>query len=526
MTVHTRADGRPAAAVQATRTLQVQSHETRALAIIFFLTLFGVVLIRTAWLGDDAFITFRSVDNLVSGLGPRWNADERVQAFTHPLWLVVLTVPYFFTREAYFTPLVTTMLLSLGAMWLLLSRITASTMNVVIAGTVLLLSKAFVDYSTSGLENPLTHFLLALFLVCYFRSVAAPDGSLVPLWSVGGLLMVNRLDLALLILPPLAVSALGRIRRQVVRGAAMAILPVAAWELFSIVYYGFPFPNTAYAKLQTGIPAGELMTQGLLYLVDAVAQDPVTPLAIVTATTAGVRLRRSETWPFALGTALYLAFIVRIGGDFMTGRFLSAPVFFAVAVFARVRWRFPPRAVPVALAAFVMLGVFATTRPPVTSGASTYILNVNDGVGAAGIADERAFYYRYTGLLRWSRELPLPHNDDVLRGKALRAEPRVVRETNIGFVGYFAGPAVHIIDEYALADPLLARLPSEGRWRVGHYRRTAPQGYEETIATGRNVFADPAIGMLYERIRTITAGPLGAPRRWAGCVSMNFGAIS
>ena len=30
-------------------------------------------------------------------------------------------------------------------------------------------SRAFMDYSTSGLENPLTHLLLACFLAVYFR---------------------------------------------------------------------------------------------------------------------------------------------------------------------------------------------------------------------------------------------------------------------------------------------------------------------------------------------------------------------
>ena len=56
------------------------------------LGLFSLALIRTAWMCDDAYITLRTVDNFVSGFGPRWNVAERVQAYTHPLWMFVLAL--------------------------------------------------------------------------------------------------------------------------------------------------------------------------------------------------------------------------------------------------------------------------------------------------------------------------------------------------------------------------------------------------------------------------------------------------
>ena len=59
-----------------------------SLAISAMATLSAVYL-ANAWVCDDAYITFRSIDNLVNGLGPVWNAGERVQAFTHPLWFLL-----------------------------------------------------------------------------------------------------------------------------------------------------------------------------------------------------------------------------------------------------------------------------------------------------------------------------------------------------------------------------------------------------------------------------------------------------
>jgi hypothetical protein len=72
---------------------------------------------------------------------------------------------------------------------------------------------------------------------------------------VAALIMLNRLDAGLLVLPALAVAAMAGAWRATVRAAAAGLAPLAAWHVFSLVYYGVPFPNTAYAKLQTGIAA-------------------------------------------------------------------------------------------------------------------------------------------------------------------------------------------------------------------------------------------------------------------------------
>src|SRR5439155_12743836 len=42
------------------------------------------------WAADDAYIDFRVIDNLLHGLGPVFNAGERVEAYTSPLWVAIL----------------------------------------------------------------------------------------------------------------------------------------------------------------------------------------------------------------------------------------------------------------------------------------------------------------------------------------------------------------------------------------------------------------------------------------------------
>src|SRR6185503_20319626 len=72
--------------------------------------------------------------------------------------------------------------------------------------------------------------------------------------------------------------------RPILRAMAIGSAPAVAWTLFSLIYYGFPFPNTAYAKLATGIDSSELRAQGLLYLLDSLDRDPITLTTIAIAT--------------------------------------------------------------------------------------------------------------------------------------------------------------------------------------------------------------------------------------------------
>ena len=148
----------------------------RALLTAALLVAFAIVLVGSAWMSDDTYITLRAVDNLVNGYGPTWNVAEHVQSFTHPLWMLVLSVAYFVTREAYFTTIALGIALSLGALLVLVTRLARTPLAAAAGAGVLILSKAFVDYATSGLENALTYFLLACFFAFDLRTTARGAG--------------------------------------------------------------------------------------------------------------------------------------------------------------------------------------------------------------------------------------------------------------------------------------------------------------------------------------------------------------
>ena len=50
------------------------------------------VFLKNAWVVEDAYIIFRSVEQVFAGNGPVWNPHERVQAFTSPLWFGLLVL--------------------------------------------------------------------------------------------------------------------------------------------------------------------------------------------------------------------------------------------------------------------------------------------------------------------------------------------------------------------------------------------------------------------------------------------------
>ncbi len=478
-----------------------------------------IVIIRAAWLCDDAYITLRTVDNVVNGFGLRWNANERVQTFTHPAWMLLLTPFYAITREAYFT--VITLQLALAAMTVgLCFRLLASSVAAVAAGVAAFASsRAFVDFSTSGLENGLAHLLIVLFLVLWLRDRVRP-GRLVALGLVSAGLMLCRIDLAALIAPLLAVALWPLTRARLVSFAA-GFAPFLAWELFSLIYYGQLVPNTALAKLPPGVPAGELAVQGLRYLAATWHFDSVTPLviassAILLAWRGGVAGRA-----LAAGIVLHVLSIVVVGGDFMSGRFLTSAIVASVAGIMTVRGgpRFD-RALIAAAATLMVIGAFK----PGTALRTSADFGLPRESGAEfdhGVTDERRFYYPDLGLLPVLQGRGSPERHGwAAAGLEMRSAPtgperRVRTASNVGLFGYYAGPDVYVIDRNALTDPFLARLPPKSGWRVGHYERAVPPEYEASRRADRNLLADPAMHRLYDDIERLSRADIWSGERFS-----------
>ncbi len=467
------------------------------------------LVIRDAWLCDDAFITFRVVDNFHNGFGLRWNVIDRVQVFTHPLWCILLVALGWLVGNLPLAVIWFSIAISVAAYLLIVPRPGRENWDLVLLALLIPASKAVVQFGTSGLEGPLAYLLLVLMILAgggLGRDWRRSD-RWVPL--LGAAIVLTRPDLFLLV-APLCVAWVARkgIRRAAVSiGAGAAV--VATWEIFSFIYYGSLVPNTALAKLYTGRPFFDGALQGLRYVADFVLRDPAGVVALVTCLLLLIFRRNDlQARVVSLGIVLYLLYIVAIGGDFMSGRFFAVPVFLAVAEAIRTNGentRPLADSFPGASAAAIILFVIHF------SGFDGF---VTSNISRNGISDERRVYAPALSLAAVHDGRPIQRVSWVRAAQELgKTGPSVMGAIAVGVVGYYGGPNVHVLDVNALGDPLLSRLPARSGSRIGHFERRIPEGYEDSLQTGELVIKDPDLRRYCQVVWSVTRGPVWSATR-------------
>ncbi|HEY3698376.1 MAG TPA: hypothetical protein VGK97_03530 [Spongiibacteraceae bacterium] len=471
-------------------------------ALIMAWIFFVYVLVNSAWVTEDAFITFRSVLNFVNGYGPVWNIGERVQVFTHPLWFLLLSITKWMTGYLVYAALFLSMFFALASIFILqflsMRRWIGLTLIIMLAT-----SRAFIEYSSSGLENSLAAFILGSFCwVLFYRPV---------LWRLvflASLLALCRMDLILFVLPTLLYSCWYRRKtaNQWLFSAILAALPFCTWLLFSLIYYGSFFPNTYYAKLPDGFSHLEFFKQAFNYFQDSATEDPSTLLLIVSGSLIGIIAGDTQVRLLVFGEILYLGYIVWIGGDYMTGRFFMVPAYVGAMLLARCAklqlWIF-------ALLTCLSIVLSLQTKAPIMS---NIVPKTNFiAFSSLNIINERANWWPQNSWL--GKESTLHAAEALGNNWHYTGSSCAIPMLAVGGAGLTAGPNIHIVDFLGITDPLLARLPASNFF-PGHFSRKVPKGYMSSLNTGNNVIADPKVAALYERVREIVKGPLWTARRW------------
>lgn len=490
----------------------VGSTSGRVLLILLLAAVGAWTVFRFSWISDDALITARVVANTVNGAGPVFNLDERVQAFTHPLWFMIWTVAANITGEIILVPIILGMVASTATL-LLVGLSSLRLWAGVVAVIALILSPTFATWSTSGLENSLGALLLGSAWVVSRRQ--APTALMVASGLVG-LAALTRLDLAVIGAPVVLwmiwESKTWKPRLAV---AALAVGPGLAYMAWSYAFYGYALPATYYAKTNAEIPRIEFVEQGLRYLLFWIEQDPLSALLLAVAM---LWLAWRPTWrrsAWLVGITAYIGYVVYIGGDFMAGRFFYVP--FVLAAFTIAE---PPtpvlaadrRSVPWAVALAVLLaGAQAPTAVALAEDSGQQWRYGEH----AGIADERGVYMeKGHGVFGYAMRRSDGGRIAELRGSANRWSTapetgnREVRKVatmcgQMGNRGLLLGPSVYILDTCGLADIYLAQIPftpsQDGTWRIGHFYRDVPLGYTDAVIRGENVVVDPGLADLLDQ---------------------------
>jgi arabinofuranosyltransferase len=468
----------------------------------------GYAFVRTAAITEDAFITFRVIDNAVNGHGLVWNVGERVQPYTHPLWALLLLVAASITGELYHTALVLSLVLTLGYV-AVVARFAAGRITLLWVIVALLFSEAFIEYSSASLENALAHCLIGAAIAAWKFAPQRPQ------WFAlfAGLLVITRHDLGLLVAPALAwifFRERGVVRWQVF---GIAALPLALWSAFALIYYGSPWPNSAFAKLNNGMSLAESFAAAKPYFRDLAKYDAVTAIVIVIAC---ARALMQASWGMrlpALGLLLYIAYLCAAGGDYMGGRLFSTPFAMAIAIIAfsvRLRWWWTAPAwffVTIALGlqrGWMVRDVHPHSEPRKLS--------------------QHAWMYPHSGWLAPKRDEAYNSMPWARQGlEAKRERHQVVAKCAVGLYGYTAGPGVYIVDPLALTDNFLSRLPSKKPSYPGHYERALPAGYVESKLNSSNKLNDESLAKLYTLTQSVARDSLFDADRLNAIWQLNTG---
>jgi arabinofuranosyltransferase len=486
------------------------------LAFLALLVVALIELLNTAWLSDDSAITLRTILNFNHGYGAVFNIGERVQAYTHPLWFLLLSLISLVSPNPMAAAFICSITLSLGVLCYLIWRVGSNVWAAIFGASLLLLSKSYVDFSTSGLENPLSHLLILLFYTQANELARATNARQIHhrqlvLYVICALLILTRQDLLIMALPILIWASL--IQRKALaktfKNVVLGFSPYLAWLVISLFYYGFIVPNTAFAKLNTGIPTSEKLTQGMHYTIDLATHDPLTFVVIVLGTIVGFKGTQVNKLA-ATGICLYLAYIISIGGDFMSGRFFTVPFLLAIGILITTPFFSRSYLGWLSLITLGMFNIHSTLLSPKV---------LSHQMHDYGIADERSYFYK-----QYSLRALLPTLVKKIDWEFTQSRVQV----GCGLMGFHSiqqGANLFFIDSCALADPLLSKLPPQYHhpyWRIGHFVRQLPTNYERSVQENSNLLSDPVTKEYYDHIRAITRGEILDLNRFISIFKVNL----
>jgi hypothetical protein len=418
--------------------------------------------VQLAWVCDDSFISLRYAENLVAGHGLVYNPGERVEGYTNLLWTLLLAA----LLRAGVDPIRAAELPGIAAWAGLVGVLARESWRrsrgpgrafLPLAAGLTLVCDDFQVWATGGLETS----LFGLLAVAGLLATRERGGDPARPWLAGTLLalaVLTRPDGLLFAAAGVASWWIPRDRcaPAVRRRAALATgLPVAAvlavlvpWKL---AYYGELLPTAFYSKSATRPYVG----QGLLYLGVYLAKNWFLLAAATAALAARVggarplpRAERGHERFLLASAALFVAWVVWVGGDFMAARRLlpAAPLVFLAIEERLARW---PDGARGAIGAACLLVAAALPAPIFARYA-----RINT------IGEERRFYPPEALAAR-------RHQAEAVAAALDGSGARVAFEGGMCVFGYWSR-LPYLVELTGLTQYSLARRPLAERGPIGH----------------------------------------------------------
>lgn len=463
-------------------------------------------------MSDDGFINVRVVMQLHAGNGPVFNVGERVELTTSTLWFYLLAlVSWIVPAEISVTAVILGWLCAvaafvfaaLGAVRFARAIGLADGFPLPAGLVVVAAIPVMWDFATSGLEPAITFVWLAICFWGLAGRLPLPDADAErpepraawdPIWLpiVIGLGYLVRPDAALYSLG-FGLALLWQSRRSWkgwVAAVGLAAAVPAAYQIFRMGYFGILVPNTALAKGAGNALWGLGGNYAWLFLNGFALWLPLLVGGLLLAYQLRGLIGQRNWAAIALvaGTAgpalIHIGYVIRVGGDFMHGRFLLPPLFALMLpiMVVYVAWAPARRWLAVSVALLVLWAIYplALYRPVLAMG--------------HGVTDERLHYTTYVPshetvhIADWAGHIFFDRGTEARRDleagrRYYRTEQNVdypaadgIRVAHafpsIGAYSVVAGTDVIIVDTLGLADPVAARIPMPTQPdKIGHVQR-------------------------------------------------------
>lgn len=504
------------------------------------------MLFLLSWQSDDSYHGYVMARNLVEGNGFVYYVGERVNASTCPLWTLLCAGVYALCGNMYFGTILLSLFITSTAAAILFTH--CRTKRVLYLCAVLFMFSPCSIFGVSGLENSLLYLLSGILT---YQLLSQKEGltrkKLFLIALTVALLAWTRMDIVLIFVPACVFVYLTRRQADIsfissVFIALLGLLPFIGWELFSIFYYGFPFPNTAYAKLSAGLPALFYVKSGIEYTFWSFVTYCAIPIALFSV----LYLYRKHTYSkehllVLLGTVLYCLYVVYVGGDFMIGRHFSVVLYVCLILIASLFNEQDDVRLPIyRIAAFTIMYTIAAHllfTPFLFCDANSSLsrkikrhMRVDPQtqlsfLGSASFSPEITFWgYMNSSLFHINRlKQGLTTDCFTFRSNTASYAPVQLYHTAFGNLTY-SMRGTHFIDTYGLFDALIARLPSDtDSPRIGHISRKIPEGYIESLEKGQNCLKDEKLRCYYDHLRYIISGDLWDAQRIKAIYDFNSG---
>ncbi|GAB4536860.1 MAG: hypothetical protein Kow0063_22830 [Anaerolineae bacterium] len=297
---------------------------------------------------DDAYITYRYANNLLEGHGFVYNPGEHVLGTTTPLYACLLAGLAFITGWRDFPTLSMTVNALAGTLAVLTLYHLArdfSGRRIVGGGVALLWAVApyGVTFTIGGMETELTIVLLLA------ASLAHLKGRHLAMAALSALAFLARPDTVLL--SGLLWLDLILTRRRIPwREAGIALVLLAPWLVFGLLYFGSPFPHSVAAKTVAYRLPPEAAFVRLLqhYATPFFEQNVLSPTGVFVVFAMYCALcviggiyafrRNPRVWPLIAYPFVYFA-VFALANPLLFRWYLSPPVPFYFLLIVMGGWR-------------------------------------------------------------------------------------------------------------------------------------------------------------------------------------------